>query len=116
MKNLYHYKAIVTGVYDGDSITVDIDLGLGVWFRGQKIRLSDINSPEVRGDEREAGLISRDWLRAKILNKEVIIETIKDKKGKYGRWLGEIWINEGTEYLNVNMLLVTNGMAESVEY
>ncbi len=80
------------------------------------IRLSDINSPEVRGDEREAGLISRDWLRAKILNKEVIIETIKDKKGKYGRWLGEVWINEGTEYLNVNMLLVTNGMAESVEY
>ena len=116
MKDLYYYKAFVTGVYDGDSITVDIDLGLNIWTHAQKIRLANINTPELRGDEREAGLISRDWLRNKILGKEIILKIIKDKKGKYGRWIGEIWLDEGTEYANINMLLVTNGLAEEVEY
>lgn len=116
MKELYCYKAKVIGVYDGDSITVDIDLGINVWVRNQKIRLANINAPEVRGVERPDGLKSRDWLRELILNEEIILKTIKDKKGKYGRWLGEVWLDEGTEYANVNMLLVTNGFAEEVEY
>jgi hypothetical protein len=28
---LYHYKAHVVDVYDGDTCTVDIDLGLSTW-------------------------------------------------------------------------------------
>ena len=55
----YEYNAIVTKVYDGDTITVDIDLGLGVWLKKQTIRLYGINTPELRGDEREEGLESR---------------------------------------------------------
>lgn len=112
MKDLYYYKAEVIKVYDGDTITVDIDLGMGVWLRAQKIRLANINTPEIRGDEREEGLKSRDWLRDKILGKEIFLKTIKDKKGKYGRWLGEVWLNEE----NVNELLVEKGMAEKVKY
>lgn len=46
---LYHYAAQVVSVYDGDTITVDIDLGLEVWLKGQKIRLLNIDTPEVRG-------------------------------------------------------------------
>ena len=113
---LYSYKAIVTDVYDGDTITVDIDLGMGVWLKKQKIRLADIDTPEIRGEEREEGLKVRDWLRNKILNKEIILETIKDTKGKYGRWLGKVWAEENIKYVNVNMLLVINGMAKEVEY
>ena len=30
---LYTYKAIVTSVYDGDTCTVDIDLGLHIWVK-----------------------------------------------------------------------------------
>ena len=37
---LYNYKAIVTSVYDGDTCTVDIDLGLHSWIRGEKLRLA----------------------------------------------------------------------------
>jgi len=40
---MYTYEALVTGVYDGDTITVDMDLGFGVAFRKQKIRLANIN-------------------------------------------------------------------------
>jgi endonuclease YncB( thermonuclease family) len=60
--NLYNYRAFVTGVYDGDSITVDIDLGFNNWMKNQKVRLYGINTPELRGEERPSGLIARDRL------------------------------------------------------
>ena len=91
---MYEYRAFVRKVYDGDTITVDIDLGFDVVLKGQKIRLTKINAPEVRGTQRSEGLKSRDALRGKIGNKWVKIKTQKDKKGKYGRWLGEIWLEE----------------------
>ncbi|MBM4171591.1 MAG: nuclease, partial [Ignavibacteria bacterium] len=112
-KNLYHYKATVTEVYDGDTCTVDIDLGLHVWTRGEKIRLNRINAPEVRGSEKEKGILSRDFLRNKILGKEILLETIKDKDEKYGRYLGEIiLLDSSNNEINVNDLLVKEGFAE----
>jgi micrococcal nuclease len=114
---LYVYKAEVTSVYDGDTITVDIDLGLHIWIKDEKIRLSRINAPEIRGSERPKGLLSRDFLREQILNKEITINTIKDRKGKYGRYLGEIWINgKNGKQININDLMVEKGFAKYQEY
>jgi micrococcal nuclease len=113
---LYHYRALVTAVYDGDTITADIDLGLHTWLRGEKIRLYRINAPELRGAERPPGLKSRDYLRSLILDKEVIIETFKDKKGKYGRYLGEVWLLQGEDYININDDLVRKGYADYKDY
>lgn len=112
--NLYNYKAFVTAVYDGDTCTVDIDLGLHCWVKNEKIRLARINAPELRGSEREQGLESRDYLRKLILNKEVLLQTIKDKKEKYGRYLGEIWIDSGSKQVNVNDLIVKKGFAKTM--
>ena len=113
---LYHYKALVTAVYDGDTITVDIDLGLGVFKRGEKIRLYGIDTPELRGSEEEKvkGRAARDYLRSQILNREVYLETYKDKSGKYGRLLGTVHIfYQGiTGSINVNEMLVTSGHAK----
>ena len=80
---MFEYKAIVTGVYDADTITVDIDLGFNIWSRGEKIRLFGIDAPEVRGPERPEGLKSRDWLRERILDKEIVLKTHKSLNGKY---------------------------------
>ena len=33
---LYHYRAVVIDVYDGDTVTVDLDLGFHVWKRGRR--------------------------------------------------------------------------------
>lgn len=61
--------------------------------------------------------MSRDFLRNLILDKEVMIQTIKDKKGKYGRFLGEIWLtNDDGTISNVNDLMVSSGFAEYKEY
>jgi micrococcal nuclease len=114
---LYHYKAKVTSVYDGDTCTVDIDLGIHTWIKGEKIRLNRINAPEVKGSEKAKGLKSRDFLRSKIDGKEITIETIKDKQEKYGRYLGEIWLEESKgNFININDLLVTEGFAKYQKY
>jgi len=105
---VYEYRAFVRKIYDGDTITVDIDLGFDVVLKAQKIRLVRINAPEVRGKQRPEGLKSRDALRDKIGNKWIKIKTQEDKKGKYGRWLGEIWIDEEC----VNDWLLKEGLAE----
>lgn len=109
---MFEYRAKVISVYDGDTVTVDIDLGFGIWLRDQKLRLSNINAPEVRGSSREEGLKSRDALREKILDKNVIIKTMKDKKGKYGRWIAEIYIDDSS----INTWLVKEGFAKTAEY
>ena len=105
---MYEYRAFVRKVYDGDTVTVDIDLGFDVVLKAQKIRLVRINAPEVRGVQRPEGLKSRDALRDKIGNKWIKIKTQKDKKGKYGRWLGEIWLEDEC----VNDWLLKEGLAE----
>ena len=45
---MYHYKAKLVRVIDGDTIDVDIDLGFDVWLKNQRVRLAGIDSPECR--------------------------------------------------------------------
>ena len=110
MPKQFQYIAHVTKVYDGDTITCDIDCGLSIVLKQQKIRLYGINAPEVKGIEKieKGGLKARDALADKILNKTIILHTIKDKKGKYGRYLGIVYLDD----VNINQWLVDNGYAE----
>ena len=98
--NMYEYRAFVRRVYDGDTITVDIDLGFEVLLKNQKLRLYGIDTPEIRGESREEGLKVRDIVRGRIANKWIILKTHRDKKGKYGRWLAEIYEAGIEESLN----------------
>ena len=45
--SLYTYRAKITKVHDGDTLTVDIDLGFGVMLTSQQVRLKGINAPEL---------------------------------------------------------------------
>ena len=104
---IYAYKAEITKVYDGDTVTANIDLGFRTWRRGEKLRLWGIDAPEVRGESRPEGLKSRDALRERVLGKSVIVCTIKDKTGKYGRYLAEIFLDD----VNINHWLMEAGHA-----
>ena len=128
--NTYIYNAYVTDVYDGDTITCDIDCGFYTILKKQKIRLFGIDTPEVRGEERTEGLKVRDILREQILDKTIVLETKKDKKGKYGRWLAIVYLkkennndNENSEnnnenngnnadYININDWLIEHDHAK----
>ena len=109
---LYNYKAEVTKVYDGDTITVTLDLGMRTFVHGEVIRLARINTPELRGEERPQGLIARDWLRERILGQDVHIKTFRDKNGKYGRYIAEVYYDN----ICINDELVELGYAEYRSY
>lgn len=108
---MYEYRAKIIRVYDGDTVTAVLDLGFNVSIT-ENVRLSGLDAPEVRGDERPDGLISRDRLREKVLDKNVIIKTFKDRTGKYGRYIGELYLEEE----NINEWLISEGLAERREY
>ena len=105
---MYNYKAKIIDVYDGDTVTAMLDLGF-LHFQEMKLRLYGIDTPELRGEEREQGIIVRDILREMVLGKEVTIRSYKDKQGKYGRYLANIILEDGLE---VNQWLVDNGHAK----
>jgi len=104
--SLYTYRAKIVKVHDGDTLTVDIDLGFGVMLTDQQVRLKGINAPEL---ETPAGKDSLLWLTSYLnkLPKDVMIVTFKDKTEKYGRLLGDIWIND----IKLNDVLVSNNKA-----
>ena len=113
--DIYMYKIDKTdiSVYDGDTITVTIDLGFNIKKR-EKIRFYGINAPELKGPERADGLITKTFLKSLIddaitKNKNIYVKTIKDSQEKYGRYLGVLFIDD----LNVNLKLVEEGLAIS---
>jgi len=112
--DLYVYAAKVVSIYDGDTIRVDIDLGLYVVLRDQRLRLYGIDTPEIRGPERPRGLQARKEVEKLIAeqNGEILIRTYKDKTGKYGRWLAEVFAGG----ININRRLIECGLARLVEY
>lgn len=108
-ENLYFYKAVLRSVYDGDTVTLDIDLGFRQWIMGRSVRLYGLNAPELRGDDREAGLASRDFVRSICPpGTEIILESIRDTTEKYGRILGRLHLSDGR---CVNDLLIEKGFA-----
>ena len=93
---MYEYNAVITHVYDGDTLTATIDLGFKIHIDGAKLRLANVDTPEIRGgtdEEKEAGRRSRDYVKQRILGKQIRIRALG--RGKYGRYLVEIWLPNG---------------------
>lgn len=106
---MYTYKATIINVYDADTVTAVLDLGIHVSVQ-IKVRLKGINAPEIHGYQREKGLLSKARMQELVLGKQVVIKTYKDRQEKYGRWLGEIFLSE-TDTKSVNQMLIDEGFA-----
>lgn len=110
------YPAKVLKCYDADTCKVAVDLGLGLSMR-IRLRLYGINAPEMRGPEKAAGTISRDWLRSQIVGKMIRLMLVQkrdgtDAKGKYGRWIAFIFKGD----TSLNDKLVELGYAKKASY
>lgn len=116
----YWYKARLTDshsahpVYDGDTVRLDIDLGFYITRRNEPVRLARIDAPEVRGEEREEGLLARDFVRDILSGEDLKIHTYRDTKGSWGRFIADIIIKSSGVCLND--LLVEKGYAEYKNY
>ena len=113
----YIYRGKLERVVDGDTIDALIDVGFDIWVK-KRIRYKGIDTWESRTRdlaEKAKGL------EAKARNKELLME-VSSKSGyfrlksygvgKYGRVLGEIFIEDkdGKQY-NINETLISEGHA-----
>lgn len=101
----YVYRAKVIKIIDGDTIDVDLDLGFNITAR-KRLRFLGIDTFELRGEEKEKGILARNRLEELLSNKEVFVQTEMDEKGKYGRVLAWIWILSEETLINVNEQLL----------
>jgi micrococcal nuclease len=113
--NLYHYRAKVLRVVDGDTVDVMLELGFNVSLK-ERVRLYGINAPESRTrdkSEKVKGLAAKDFVVEWTEDRadDIVIVTRIDKRGKYGRVLGTIMTESGE---NLNELMIKEGHA--VEY
>ena len=102
---MYEYRVKIVKVVDGDTVDVDIDLGFGVWLKKQRIRLFGIDTPESRTrdkEEKKYGLAAKAFLKDHLKIGTPYLRTHKDGKGKFGRILGEFWVEEFNETHNVS--------------
>jgi endonuclease YncB( thermonuclease family) len=97
---MYEYNAVVTDVHDGDTITVNLDLGVGTWHHDFHVRLIGGNAQELKdpgGEEARqnlAGLLplgSRVVVRSHKAGKDIE----PDKFG--GRWLADVTLPDGRD-------------------
>ena len=113
----YIYRAKLERVVDGDTIDALIDVGFDIWIK-KRIRYSGIDTWESRTRdlaEKAKGL------EAKARNKELLME-VSSKPGyfrlksfgvgKYGRVLGEIFIQDSNNNtICINNQLINEGHA-----
>ena len=113
----YIYRGKLERVVDGDTIDALIDVGFDIWVK-KRIRYKGIDTWESRTRNLEEKALG---LKAKERNKE-LLEVVSSKPGyfrlksygvgKYGRVLGEIFIEDadGNQY-NINEQLIKEGHA-----
>ena len=125
----YIYDVVaVTKIVDGDTMDCVFDLGFDVMFKS-RVRLLGIDTPESRtrnANEKVYGLLSKkhlkSWVHWAVMSDRDDIEIQircpeKDSRGKFGRILGEVWVNcteDGHDFggwTNVNKWMCENGYA-----
>jgi micrococcal nuclease len=114
----FAYRVTVTKVVDGDTLDVDIDLGFSMTLVGQRLRLLRVNTPETKGNTREAGMkakaFTREWLGS---HTDIMIRSRKREPGhgekdSFGRYLVEVYgDNESGKQECLNDDLLDSGNA-----
>ena len=102
---MYTYSVKVTRVVDGDTVDVDIDLGFGMSYRKQRVRMMGIDTPESRTrnlEEKFYGKASKAHLVEKLKDQKV--KLVSHDKGKFGRLLGELFIGNNPVSVNQQMI------------
>ena len=113
----YVYRAKLVRVVNGDTVDALIDVGFDIWFK-KRIRFKGLDTWESRTRNLEEKALG---LKAKARTKE-LLESVSSKSGyfrlkshgvgKYGRVLGEIFIEDSKgKQWNINKTLIAEGHA-----
>lgn len=113
---LYHYRASLVRVIDGDTIVVKISLGFHVSI-DVTVRIAGIDAPEMTGAERPAGEAAAAWLRRLLAERPALyVRTHKDARS-FARWVADVAVardGEEGELDDVAELMIGAGHARPV--
>lgn len=102
-----HYPVAIDRVVDGDTVQLDIDLGLGVWMHDKRLRLSAVNSPEADLPAgKEATAFAQKWIQE---NEPLEFMPFRSGWDKYGRLCGDLRNKRGE---TLNRALLDSGHAK----
>jgi micrococcal nuclease len=111
------YECVVTRVVDGDTLDVEVDLGFDIVTK-QRVRLLGVDTPETYRPsceaERAHGEKAKEFVQGECLGKKCKIVTDRDRKGKYGRYLGVVYPPGSS--VSINDLIAQNGLAKLESY
>jgi len=114
----FTYRARCDEVIDGDTIDIQIDLGFRM-HHSARVRLAGVDTHEVYGvdhDSREyerghsESQFVKEWVRLAEENYQggdgwpLLVSTVQDETGKYGRYLADLYRRDTGEYLTDALL------------
>jgi micrococcal nuclease len=107
----YQYNAEIIRCVDGDTVDAWIDVGFDMRIK-QRLRLHGIDTPETRTKdpvEKKVGLMAKARVQELLeVSKTYPIWTVE--KGKFGRYLARIYLDEARNQC-VNDMLVEENLA-----
>ena len=108
---MFEYNATVTRVVDGDTIDAIVDLGFST-FKKVRIRMHGINAPESRTrdlEEKKKGLAAKARLIEMLEENKNEFILVSHGVGKFGRCLGEIFLNKKENSINKQLIWEGHG-------
>ena len=108
---MFEYNATVTKVVDGDTIDAIVDLGFST-FKKVRIRMHGINAPESRTrdlEEKKKGLAAKARLIEMLEENKNEFILVSHGVGKFGRCLGEIFLNKKENSVNKQLIWEGHG-------
>lgn len=115
-EGLYQYLATVGRVVDGNTISVDVDLGFGVWMHKTEMRLVGVKTPSMKGETMKQGVAAAKFLQETLKDRErILVKTSYDPTGKYDGWLAIvfIWDDDEEDWVSVNQMIIDAGHGEA---
>lgn len=106
MEDMFIRSCTIVRVVDGDTVDIKIDLGFDITY-DLRVRVYGMDTPE-RGQVgfKEAS----DRLKQLLpVGSKAIVQTFKDKKEKYGRYLANI---KTDAFLNISDQMIAEGLAK----
>ena len=111
---MWHYKAKVVRVVDGDTYDVAVDLGFYIYHQ-IRVRLRGVDTPEVYGaNASPEGKIASQYVKDLIEGDDVIVTTYKSQPTTFNRWEADVQFISGGELTQLSEHLVTQGYAVKV--
>lgn len=102
------YQASLLNVIDGDTVDMNVNLGLG-FFVNARIRFLGVDAPEIYGvkktsEEYGKGFVAKQLVAQWFYESSAPYYLQAEHKGIHGRWLGQIWAEIGESSLNDYMI------------